>query len=58
MSSNTYLTVRLHCTETSKQLEYSLGEMGAPATVLQPTGTHNSARNMYELSRYTDQVTK
>jgi len=57
MSSNNYLTVRLHITETSKQVEYTLGEMGAPAIVLQPTGAHSTGRNMYERSRYTDQVT-
>jgi hypothetical protein len=57
MSSNNYLTVRLNITETSKQLEYPLGEMGAPAIVLQPTGTHSTGRSMYERTRYTDQVT-
>jgi hypothetical protein len=60
MSSNAYLTVRLHITETSKQLEeaYPVEEMGALAFVLQPTEAQSTGRNMYEHSRYTDQVTR
>jgi len=36
---------------------YLLGEMGAPAIALQPTGAHSTGCDMYKRSRYTDLVT-